>query len=576
MTRNKMNLLLSFFICILPLALLFSIHKSYADWFVHVWQIAYFSEYFKHFLSFPEVINAAQISGIVSTIFYGDIFYSVGGLLSSVLGADLGVRCVIFGTLMIQFVYIRKVFLRLTSDHLFATTVAALVTWEIYPLTNLYNRGALTEFIAVCFLQSALCCLLILNLGVQGRERIATFFGFSLFFTFSATTHPITGMMGGLYLGVLGLGCLFFSQSRSQLFLSLAAAGAILIAVLLPWFYVLVLFLKKLPIAGSAGLAFYPFDTFLSRLMPFPYDSRSVLNGIQNLSVAYVETQIDIPLFLMALFLTVLVFRKGMIRQSQKYPFYFFVVVLSFMMGVATFCASVFPTFASWMPTFINKFQIANRLVTYQNLSILLFTFGIAGFFSKPGAFVKKSQLQVVCAIVLSLSISSVMTKLVHARVIASSTQGLWRTSSEIINLPGVGYNSTDYAVNDHIPLLVSKELLPQISREFHIQTGRRFGEPEVMHLDLVRPTLLLLNLHPFPWNKLFLDGKETDSKTLYRHSLKPELEVSEGQHSVEYRFVPDPTWRLLRAFSHLIFFVVSLAWVLSTLILRRSVGHVY
>lgn len=30
-------------------------------------------------------------------------------------------------------------------------TVATAVTWAIYPLTNLYNRNALNEFIAVLF-----------------------------------------------------------------------------------------------------------------------------------------------------------------------------------------------------------------------------------------------------------------------------------------------------------------------------------------------------------------------------------------------------------------------------------------
>ena len=53
-----------------------------------------------------------------------------------------------------------------------AIGAACLVTWAIYPLTNLDSRGALTEFFAAAALTLALCYLFELFSAKDRREKI--------------------------------------------------------------------------------------------------------------------------------------------------------------------------------------------------------------------------------------------------------------------------------------------------------------------------------------------------------------------------------------------------------------------
>ena len=118
----------------------------YIDWINHTWLVSYYSEYFRVHHSFPHVVNSQQIIGLPNPIFYGHAFYAVGGLFGSVLGPDVGVRIWILLATAAQFYAVDRLFRVLTAHRGFSLLMAVLVTWAIYPLTNLYNRSAITEY----------------------------------------------------------------------------------------------------------------------------------------------------------------------------------------------------------------------------------------------------------------------------------------------------------------------------------------------------------------------------------------------------------------------------------------------
>ena len=302
------------------------------------------------------------------------------------------------------------------------------MTWAIYPLTNLYNRSALTEFFAVAFLTCSLASFLcvIINTGGKSVSRydiVAT----GLFFVMAAVTHPLTALFGGLFLGVLGVMVLIFCEKTRKLWLlayfSITAFLSFL--VLSPWIYVLGQFNSKLPVSSRANLAanfykygFFPrsIDNILSRLCLIPLDTRLIKNGcLQDIPCPYLDAQIVMPLVILIVVFIYIGWRK-------KSKMHYFteceraLICGSAFMLILTLGVSVYPKIFKWL-RFFDILQFPYRLTSYVNLSALVILILLAGRIGRINVN-SKHIINICLAFCIGISLSALMLKLVHASAV--------------------------------------------------------------------------------------------------------------------------------------------------------------
>ena len=151
----------------------FLIQGFYIDWWNHLWIINYFGIYYEQNSTFPLVINTNNFGGIGNPfpLFYGYLFYPVFGWISSLLNVDLSLRLPFFVLWFLQFIALYNVFIQQTANRLSTLTITALSLWTIYPLTNIYNRSALTEDYATSLFTVTFCCLLLLLREEQWKRK---------------------------------------------------------------------------------------------------------------------------------------------------------------------------------------------------------------------------------------------------------------------------------------------------------------------------------------------------------------------------------------------------------------------
>ncbi|MCL4416939.1 MAG: hypothetical protein M1365_09625, partial [Actinobacteria bacterium] len=241
MKRRLLSIIIMFSAVLFPLLLL---HKSnygfYFDWYNHLWLIGYFGEYFRQHMEMPTVINSIQYVNVTYNIFYGYLFYPLVGLFSSFLGANLAVRFFALILYLIQYIAVFSLIKRISNNHWVGMAIACLSVWAVYPLTNLYNRSALTEIFAVTCLTIALC-LWIHSLFVSDLfQKISMRICFATALVMAMGFHPITALYGGSFISIVIIATIPYiikqKKYTSDIF---SGIGIILfiVAVVFPWFY---------------------------------------------------------------------------------------------------------------------------------------------------------------------------------------------------------------------------------------------------------------------------------------------------------------------------------------------------
>ena len=174
--------------CLLALSLLIDSRSTfYVDWFNHLWIIEYFGEYIKHHRSIPQTLLTTTLVGIPMLFFYAEKFYAFAGFISVFVGSAIAFRLIALIVLLIQFWHVERAVRVTTPLKGLSLVVATIVTWGIYPLTNLYNRSALTEFVAVALLTASAACLFVLVFQLQnGCKSYYDAVAFGLFYVAAA------------------------------------------------------------------------------------------------------------------------------------------------------------------------------------------------------------------------------------------------------------------------------------------------------------------------------------------------------------------------------------------------------
>ena len=595
-TPIRREKIVGIFICLLPLVLLIKLrHTFYVDWFNHLWVIEYFGEYIRRHGSVPPTLVTNQLIGIANPIFYGGKFYAACGLISSFLGSAIAFRAVASLAVLIQFWHVERAVYSASQDKSVSFAVATLVSWAIYPLTNLYNRSALTEFIAVAFLNAGVASVFVLVLqSSRGKKSYYDALAFGFLYAVSALTHPLTALFGGVFLILVGLAAWFALRNRW-----LALVGfcnlAMIALILSPWCYVVHRFGRSLPIAGknlNKGIfrktGFFPdsIDSMWSRLSPVPVDLRSTLKGI-DVSTPYLDAQSTLPLVILACGFAWIWFSSTRVTRRQSKLLLIIIVCCSVVLFFLFLVVSVNPSLSAIFRGFFDILQFPYRLTTYINLATLTVVFGVAGLVSweqcnaETGKHRFKTILLTGC---LTISFSALVAKLTHADATPSHFSSTWHPGilargPHLINLPASFYSYADYRVTAGFSKTRPSGSYVQQPISFAPDSSRHFGSVNRIYLELASPTLIITNVNAFPWNRLIVDGVQQRRSQIYvvqSDAFAPFVQsilISKGTHVLEYRFRPDTRWWILDEISWAALLLWATLWALAAYINRTREG---
>lgn len=609
----------SILICLLPLVLIIDVRNAFSvDWFNHLWIIEYFGEYIRRHGSVPRTLVTKELVGIAMPIFYGGKFYAASGVISSFLGSAVAFRIVAFLAVFSQFWHVERAVYSAAQKKSLSFAAATLVSWAIYPLTNLYNRSALTEFISVAFLTAAVGSIFVLVFRLStGHRSYYDAVAFGLLYVAAALTHPLTALFGGVFLISIGLGA-WFALRRPWLAIVGVFNLATAALVLSPWCYVVHRFGRSLPLTDPTVIkgwfrkdGFFPgsIDNFWSRLSPVPVDFRSILKGI-DVSTPYLDAQIILPLGILACGLGWIWFRSVReIRPGSKLVLTI-ILCLSIVWFLVFLAVSVNPSLSGVFGGFFDILQFPYRLTTYVNLASLTCVFALAGLISSDSADAanNKSRFEtILIAGCLIISFFALVAKLIHAEAALFyepySNLHLHRLNHDIgpqpppntdetwypgilapnpwlINLPPTFYGYFGYTVTAGFSTARPPGSYAEQAIAFPPNTSQHFGTAHPIHLELTSPTLIVTNAHAFPWNRLVVDGVEQKSGTIFAVEseafakwMKPVVQavlLSKGTHVLEYRFRPDSKWRVLDEISWAVLLLWVALWVFAACVRRR------
>src|SRR5271157_5761697 len=504
-----------------PLLLLLNVNASFdVDWYNHLWLIGYYGQYFSVHHRMPLTINTHQLLLMAYPTFYGHLFYSVFGLISSLTGPNLAIRLGLVTLWALMFWLTYRVTLEFSQDRLISVALGCLVCWAIYPLTNLYNRSALTEVFATELIVCALCSALLMIVLPGTRSKISYMFLTGLTFALSSE-HPITLFFSVIFLGpmLLVMTIVWFKYQKQDVvpLTIIAFVLAIMIfLVLAPWAYATLLFKNQLAVLVSSGSGVYCLgENLFIHFLPFPFDYRSLLAGLKDVSTPYLDTQMNVPLLLFLLGFGIgaytnksKIFAPQSRQQSGKGLFWTATVLFC----LATILSGSFFLY-QYIPI-LNVIQFPYRIVTYMDISVLTEVLALIMIFK--GQFRSSTTRLVVVTLCMTLSFSSLLVKLSHAIPImkvattgqecnnapvdSNSNSALLEACydlnpidrSSFLYLPRTFYGGSAYTIN-YAGIGTSDG--PVVGIDFLVGAGKDFGLALPKIINFSAPTWILTNI---------------------------------------------------------------------------------
>lgn len=604
-------------IVLAPLVLLLTPGRrpSSVDWENGLWTVAYTSASLRHHGWFPEVFSAEGLTGLPVPVLYGPLLYPMLAIPALPLGAEIGLRVAVTLVWILQFALVSRTIRLASGSRLTATVVAALVSWAVYPLTNLYNRAAIGEFFATTLLTCAacagLCALLEPDGGVADSRRtrlrrlaMALLCGWCG--AAAAGAHGITAMVGGFVLACLAPVALLLrsvpqgvaprqgnvaasastTADPPHYFPRALVAAALLagvLVVLAPWLYAASRFAGQFHVQEKPLAYIEAYDSWSARLWPVPFDNRwAVYEGRKG--QPYLDAQLNVALLVLLLGVAVdLAVRRRPPRDAWRRcgP----LLALSLALFVGLLLLSVTPSLGQLLPTGVaGTVQFAYRLVTYQNLTLLSAL--VAALMLRRAAEHERSAAAaasepssggtarglgpadwVPLVIAAVLGVAALGVKLSHAATgvvpvgqIAGAPD--FNDEDAMLKFPRSYYGWGDYVVLDP-----ARQFPPatRLARAGLVpQSGPEYGRPAPITAEVPQEVWAATTILAFPWNRVVLDGvvlSESETKTTPDYLA---VRVPAGRHTIGYAFAPAPGWSALRNVS----LVVFAAWGVVMLLL--------
>jgi len=549
--------------CIVVIALpcipLLDLNSVFAvDWPNQVWLINYVASFLAERHYFPDVIHTYTLIGMPYPVFYGYLFFPLMGTLSLFWNGDLTVRLIAVSLYALQFFLVYRLASRVTSDRFSGFCLATLVTWAIYPMTNLYNRGAIPEFFATGLLVCAAAIWFFVLEAKDSLTRFALCNVFVLVFVLAAGSHPITALYGACFMALLVGATIWISRVKiKDVLLALAIPVVLGVFSLLPWVMATTKFTPQMALAASfkhVGYYYHSLDSLYARLVPLPIETKSYRHKLadDHVMTPHLDTQINVSLLLFFLACLSEVFRKGVVRNRRSVvAIGVFAVIMVLMLW-----ASVTKGTLDKLGHNFRTIQFAYRMVTYINFSMLIAV--ILCFWRSDRKLHLLTNRRALVSLLI-LSFAGLSIKLYSARqAMVHTVAEFARTrtfSFLLLKMPDSFYGSDAYTITNLFP-----ELTPDKVAQYH---NCPF-EPSTEVFGEVKPVISPVgigqtNIQQFPWNYVKANG--TDIERLeHDHRIAVDMPQSTELH---YQFVPDSAWAQARMLSITVFFF----WLLATTI---------
>lgn len=553
--------LMTTFVVLAPLVILFDIGGVfYTDWTNHLWMIAYFGEYFKTHFYFPDVFNTNEVVGIVYPPFYSALFYQMIGLISIFTGANLAIRIAIGLLFFLQFVVLLQLIRKISNNYWLAFAISTLYLWSIYPLTNLYNRSALTELFAVSLLTVAVCLWLYSFKTEKTNQKIVYRILFSVFFSISFCFHPITAIFGSLFV----ISIIFFTipalYKEKMLKMNIMLGGILftyISLVCLPWVYIALKFKDGMSISARPNIDYIRgIDQFWVRISPLPLDMRSIVGDIKSVSTPYLDAQLNMPLLILAVVILFYIVRE----QIQSKALFamnkndLMVLGMSIIAFIFFFVSSLYRPIFSLLPKEFFIVQFAYRLVSYQNLSLLVSIVFCLSIIYKTMMYDKIKQRLFQCfIIILTISSLGIVYKQIHASSIMLHEPLSSIYKNELLTLPKTMYGTYAYVSTTTFNKTEEIDESTLVNVNIPTEKENKFGEPKSVRVSFPEPTYAVLNVYPFEWNRIYVDGVQLSGSDIFWVNSKLSVKLSSGAHNISTKFIPDSLWKTYKSISYLL-----------------------
>ncbi len=552
----------------LPLLPFLPMHNFLSGDYVDThWMARYFTEYLKVHHHFPMVYNTFRAVNVIWPIFYGFLFFPLISILATLTGVDFAFRIlfILLWTLKfaLSFILVKK----LTQDKLLSISIACMVIWTLYPLTNLFGRGAIGEVVATDFMFCGLCSWFLFLIATQTTSRILFGLLMGLCVTVGMASHAISLFFGTWFFLLIGVGSLPFilkqEAVRRRQILAILLLNLILCAtVLSPWIYVNLHFSNIL--AHKLDYNMYwrrSIDSLLGRFSPLPIHWQMFFLNIDG-GEYYVDAEANTPLLILAVGIF-FAERKKLKLSLTKNPIWFLFLTSFLVFGFATFVSmsyshrDVFATIASFA-------QFHFRFVTYINMAIFSGLMALLIVYKD----LKVSKKLVVWCLSLSLigclikSFNGVTQYNFDPATIKAAEPYLSfeKDKNKVLLYP---FNSYGYfaASEPEYKTLGETELRDLQILNIPVLQSEKFGDIRPVSFNVAgkKPKWLETNIYRFPWTKVKLDGQELGPKDLRIVTLSYVFKAIPGNHIVESEFAPPTLWLGLRKLSFIAVSIWSL-----------------
>jgi hypothetical protein len=546
--------------------------QFFLDWANHKWLAGYSGEYLRHHGTVPIVLNTTGPTGMPYPVFYGSLFYPALALLTSWLSPDLVVRVVVVVVTWLELRCVSVALERYEVPPWIARAIACIVIWATYPLTNLYHRAAIPEYVATALLTCIVASWFALLRAELPAERRRLALAIGLQFALCAGTHPITALYSLPIIALLAASA-WAERGRDRAFWwdlvrTFVVPVSLIVVVLAPWLYALVQFQSHLQITTdtlTGAVLFDANDHLATRFMPIPYDSRDLADIMIN--APYLETQVNVAALVLVVGWLVVLARQGRGAAIAGVR----ATVLCFALFAVFVWMSVSPMPYELLPSLAKMLQIAYRAVTYQNLAILVATFMVVAVTRRRGdsARIERSRgLAVVVLACVVLSATGVVLKLLHATRTMTTDGSVTIASTAAERASWIAITPRFYGYSSYsTPSLYSSSFGPVhrgelVGSRVPVGSGDEFGEPKPLRFNVTTDVWLVTSIEAFPWNHIVLDDREVPPEELRVMNSLLAVRAPAGAHRLELHTEADTAWIVLRDVS----FAVAAAWLAAVL----------
>jgi len=526
------------------------------DWGSTYWITNYYLNYLKIYHQFPKVIHTDLVVGIPYPLFYGYFMFPLMSIMSLLFDdVKLGVRAVLFLLWSLQFFHCYGLFKRLGQDRFTSFVFACLISWAVYPLTNLFVRGAITETVAVAFLTCALCTWFRFLLARTIRSEWIFGSLTAVYLAFGFGTHPITFAFGGVFFGIVALISLsqwhtWKHKGRKVFGICLIAAAGL--GMLSPWLFQLfdsgnhnrILVCEHIPTV----------DSFFGRYSPIPIPWGWLFpNLIGNRPGIDANTNT----MMLVLLIAALISLRKLIKFNASW------IAVFAALGLFLWASSISMGLNSngMLAHIYGLAQFRFRFCTYINLSILVATVFL--MIAAP-QFKYRKQILITCLLIQGIAVG---VKIYHGYAI--------RISSQFFNIDDFASNTKSldemgtggwgmYCIKNLYPLSATMSDVPTVK----FKVSRQTLEVLPLALDFRTRESAVVNVCAYPINNLQWKNQTILSNELQSSFLYPVVTL-QGSSELHYKLHLQPEWYLLRWLSRLI--LATCLGILAILLLRSS-----